>query len=279
MAKFRRDRKAARLGAHEVPFRNMLPNMLTFMAAAAGITAIRYACEGRWKASVFAILIAAVFDGVDGRVARMLSATSKLGAELDSLSDFVSFGVAPAMLTYFWMMETVVEGSGFWAFRGVFWTVSLFYAMCGAFRLARFNIMSEAGPTAPYWKHFFVGVPAPGGALLVLLPVLISFALETDVIQSYAPIFGTLSLLVCGLLLACRIPTICAKHLHVPRRMLLPLVLIVIFFAGMLVSQLWETLIVTACCYYLSIPLCGVIFLRMRRRYERERARGRQREI
>lgn len=272
MSRFRHEKKSKRRSRHEVPFRTMIPNLLTFLAATAGVTAIRYASVGRWKAAVAAILTAAIFDGMDGRVARMLSATSKLGAELDSLSDFVSFGVAPAMLTYFWMMQSVGEGTAYWAFRGVFWTVSIFYAMCGAFRLARFNIMIESGPSEPYWKHFFVGVPAPGGALLVLLPVLFSLALGVDQLP-YAPILGTVSLLVCGLLLACRIPTICAKHLHIPRRMLLPIVLIVIFYAGMLVSQLWETLIVTACCYYLSVPLCGLVFLRMKRRYERERAK------
>lgn len=248
---------------HAVPLRMMVPNMLTFLAAAFGISAIRYACLGRWKASVVSILIAAMFDGVDGRVARLLSATSKLGAELDSLSDFVSFGVAPAILMYLWFIPVVTQGTVFYPVRGLFWGIALFYALCCGFRLARFNIMIEEGPTQPYWKHFFMGLPAPGGAGLVILPVICSFIFG-DVCRS--PLLGAASLLTCGVLMASRFPTISAKKIRVPRSWMMPVLLLVLFTIGMLISQFWLTLSCIGVVYYLTIPLGGYCFHRLKKR-------------
>lgn len=267
MGKFRfRKRKQKQHVAREIPIRTMIPNLVTFMAAASGITSIRYSCHGQWDLAVIAILVACVLDGLDGRVARMLRATSKFGAELDSLSDFVSFGVAPAMLIYFWIMQVVPVGSAAYPFRGVFWALALFHALCCGFRLARFNIMIEDGPKQPYWKHFFMGLPAPGGAGIVITPIVWQLHTESNVLQS--PWVGGAMLFICGVLMASRCPTISVKHLRVPARYVVPVLLFVMFVIGMLVSQFWMTLGVMGILYLLTVPVCGVIFLRMRKRYD-----------
>ncbi len=267
MGKFRfRKRKQKLHVEREIPIRTMIPNLVTFMAAASGITSIRYSCQKQWSLAVIAIIIACVLDGLDGRVARMLRATSKLGAELDSLSDFVSFGVAPAILVYYWVMEVVTPTSAAYPFRGMFWALALFHALCCAFRLARFNIMIEEGPKQPYWKHFFMGLPAPGGAGLVMIPVIWQLHTESDVLQS--PWVGGAMLILCGVLMASRFPTVSVKHLRVPAKFMAPALIFVMFVIGMLVSQFWMTLGVMGILYLLSVPVCGVIYLRMRKQYE-----------
>jgi CDP-diacylglycerol--serine O-phosphatidyltransferase len=267
MSKFRiRKRKQKNRVQREIPIRTMIPNLMTLLAAASGVTSIRYSCQGHWGAAVGAILVAGMLDGLDGRVARMLRVASKLGAQLDSLADFVSFGVAPALLVYFWIMNAVPPDGVAYSFRGLFWALALFHAMCCAFRLARFNIMIDSGPTQPYWKHFFMGLPAPGGAGILMTPVI--WQLHTGSAALQSPWVGCTMLLVCGVLMACRAPTISAKHLRVPARHMVPVLLVVMFVIGMLVSQFWLTLGVIGILYLLSVPFCGVWFLRMRRRYE-----------
>jgi len=266
MGKFRfRKRKQKQRVAREIPIRTMLPNLVTLMAAASGVTSIRYSCQGHWRTAVIAIIVACVLDGLDGRVARMLRATSKLGAELDSLADFVSFGVAPAILVYFWIMEVVTPESAAYPFRGLFWALALFHAMCCAFRLARFNIMIDDGPTQPYWRHFFMGLPAPGGAGLVMTPAIWQLHIESDIFQS--PWVGGSMLLLCGVLMASRFPTISIKHLRVPAKFMVPVLLSVMLVIGLLVSQFWLTLGIIGICYLLSVPICGIVYMQMKKRY------------
>lgn len=267
MGKFRfRKRKQKAKVRREIPIRVMIPNLLTLLAAASGITSIRYSCQANWHHAVVAIVIACMLDGVDGRVARLLRATSKLGAELDSLADFVNFGVAPALMVYFWIMEPVVQGCAAYPFRGFFWALALFYAMCCAFRLARFNIMIDDGPTQPYWKYFFLGLPAPGGAGLVMTPLIWQLHTDSTVIQS--PWVGSAALLVCGILMSSRFPTISAKSLRVPAKHMVPFLVFVMFVIGMLVSQFWLTLGVIGIGYLVSVPVCAIVFLRLRRNHE-----------
>jgi CDP-diacylglycerol--serine O-phosphatidyltransferase len=268
MSKFRfrkRKQRQAR-GQREIPLRVMIPNLVTFMAAASGITSIKLSAGGHWKGAVVAILLACVFDGLDGRVARLLKASSKFGAELDSLSDFVSFGVAPGLLMYFWGMVSVVPGTAAWPCRGIFWGLALFYAMCCAFRLARFNIMLEQ-PTQPYWKHFFMGLPAPGGAGLVMLPVIWQIHTKSDALQD--PWIAALFLLTCGVLLACRCPTLSAKHIRIPAHRMVPVVLGLIFIIVMLFSQFWMTLTWIGIAYFVSVPVCAYVYGRMKAKYWR----------
>jgi CDP-diacylglycerol--serine O-phosphatidyltransferase len=264
--RFRKKRKRKPRIPREIPIRTMIPNLITLLAAASGITSIRYSCQEHWRPAVVAILIACVLDGLDGSVARMLRSTSKLGAQLDSLADFVSFGVAPALLMYFWIMQVVSPESFAYDLRGLFWALALFHAMCCAFRLARFNVMLDAGPTQPYWKHFFMGLPAPGGAGILMTPIVWQLHTESTAIQS--PWVGCAMLVVCGILMASRAPTISAKHLRIPAKRVVPVLLAVMFAIGMLVSQFWLTLGVIGLLYLASIPLCGIWFLRLRRRHE-----------
>src|SRR5215831_10586273 len=149
-----------------IPVRTLAPNMVTLLAMCAGLTAIRMAFEDRYVLALAAIVFAAILDGIDGRLARFLKGTSRFGAELDSLSDFVNFGVAPALVLYFWGLHEL---------KSVGWIAAMVFAICGGLRLARFNVMAEE-PDRPAWaSNFFVGMPAPMGAITVLLPIYVTF--------------------------------------------------------------------------------------------------------
>ena len=273
MSKFRMRGKARR---HEprpdrIPLRAVVPNLITSMAACAGITSISFSSEGRWLPALWALLVAVICDGMDGRIARLLNASSKLGAELDSLADFVNFGVAPAMFMYFWFTggpAHLIDGNPVNpTLIRVVLGCALYYAMCDCFRLARFNTMLEQ-ETAPYWKHFFTGVPAPGGCWMVLTPAMIALAL--DLKWSPSPYLGIFMLLFIGTLMASRLPTISLKHLHIPKSWF-PFVLAgLLLLVALLASNFWLTLGAIGVGYILTIPLTGWMFLRGRGRYERD---------
>src|SRR3982075_1680566 len=160
---FESSRSEARLRRFRlIPVRTLVPNLITLLALCAGLTAIRLAVEGRLEIALGAIVFAAVLDGIDGRVARMLKGTSRFGAELDSLADFVNFGVAPALILYFWGLHELGNAG---------WIAAMVLAICAGLRLARFNTMID-DPNRPAWAgNFFVGMPAPGGAITALLPI------------------------------------------------------------------------------------------------------------
>ncbi len=173
----------------ELSINKMLPNVLTVLALCAGLTSMRFGLQERWEAAVWAIIIAGIFDGLDGRIARLLRSSTKFGAELDSLSDVVSFGVAPAILLYLWTMN----GAG-----NVGWVLVLLFAVCCGLRLARFNTM--LGEPDPPWAHnFFTGVPAPAGAGLVLLPMIMSFEFG-ETMLGLKVVNGTVLFIVSGLM-------------------------------------------------------------------------------
>ena len=273
----RRRRKVLRLD--RVPIRTIAPNLVTAMAACAGITSISLSSEGRFLHALVALLVACVCDGMDGRIARLLKASSKLGAELDSLADFVNFGVAPAMFMYFWMTggptHMYLDGTPVaQPLVRIVLGCALFYAMCDCFRLARFNTMLEQ-ETAPWWRNYFTGVPAPGGCWMVLTPAILSLALDA---KGSAPRFaeflqnpwtGIFMLLFVGSLMASRLPTISLKHLHV-RKSSMPLVLAgLLLLVAFLVSNFWLTLGVLGAGYILTVPVSGLMFLRTRARMER----------
>ena len=266
--------KARRLAGprpDRIPLRAIVPNLITSMAACAGITSISFSSEGRWLPALWALLVAVICDGMDGRIARLLNASSKLGAELDSLADFVNFGVAPAMFMYFWFTggpTHVIDGEAVNpTLIRVVLACALYYAMCDCFRLARFNTMLEQ-ETAPYWRHFFTGVPAPGGCWMVLTPAMIALAL--DLKWSPSPYLGIFMLLFVGSLMASRLPTISLKHLHV-RKAWLPVVLAgLLLLVALLVSNFWLTLGLVGIGYILTVPLTGWIFVRVRARHERD---------
>ena len=243
-----------------LPFRKIAPNIVTMLALCAGVTAIRYSIMENWEKAVFCIFLAALFDGLDGRIARFLKASTKFGAELDSLSDFVSFGVAPAILIYQWSLYDLPKFG---------WFFCLLFTIAMSMRLARFNTMLEADPQPSYWQHFFVGVPAPAAAALAVMPVLVSFDFtELAFVRSHA-FCGTL-LCVVAFLMVSRIPTFSTKKMKVPSYLFLPLMLIVALFANFILSQPWTTLGILTFCYALSIPVSICVFIREKKKFEKE---------
>ncbi|MDA8232607.1 MAG: CDP-diacylglycerol--serine O-phosphatidyltransferase [Magnetospirillum sp.] len=236
----------------------LIPNILTLLALCAGLTSIRFGLHAKWEQAVVAIMLAAVLDGLDGRVARMLQGTSKFGAELDSLSDFVSFGVAPAMLLYFWTMQSA---------GGLGWALVLLFAVCCALRLARFNTMLGQPDLPPYAYNFFTGVPAPAAAGLVLLPMIISFETGPGFISR--PVVVAVFLLGISFLMISKVPTFSAKRVRIPHRWVLPMLLLVGLLAAFMVSEPWLTMASLGGLYLAMIPVSVRAFRRLREQAER----------
>lgn len=222
----------------------LLPNMLTMLNLASGMTGIRFAVEGKWQEAVLAIAIAALFDMLDGRIARMLNAQSKFGEELDSLSDVVSFGVAPALILYLWTLDDA---------RTIGWMAALLMGVCAALRLARFNTMlGAAAEKPPFAYNYFTGVPAPAGAFLALLPLIATLELGSGWVDSpWVVVPWTVGV---AALMISAIPTFSLKGLRVPVRYVVFLLLGVGATAAALVSAPWATLSVVGLVYITAIP-------------------------
>ncbi|HWK95929.1 MAG TPA: CDP-diacylglycerol--serine O-phosphatidyltransferase [Pseudolabrys sp.] len=229
-----------------VPVRTLVPNLITLLALCAGLTAIRLAIESKLEWALAAIVFAAILDGIDGRVARMLKGTSKFGAELDSLADFVNFGVAPALILYFWGLHDLKSAG---------WIVALVFAICAGLRLARFNVMAD-DPDAPVWAgNFFTGIPAPAGALTVLLPIYLYFlGVPNGPVTIWLTFFYTLGI---ALLMVSRLPVLSGKRVgkRVRPEMVLPVFVVVVLLVALLVSYPWEVLSAGALLYLACLPL------------------------
>jgi CDP-diacylglycerol--serine O-phosphatidyltransferase len=238
----------------------LIPNVLTLLALCAGMTAIRFAINGNFEAACYAIIVAGVFDGLDGRMARLLKSTSRFGAELDSLSDFISFGVAPALVLYLWTMA---------ALHSVGWAIVLFFAICCALRLARFNTEIGAEPQ-PYAAGFFSGVPAPGGAGLLMVPMFISFEWGDWIARS--PYVNAVWISGVALLMISRIPTVSLKPIRIPHDLVLPTLLGIGVFAGLFTTAPWPTLTFIGAVYVASIPLTMRAYYGLRRAAEARKA-------
>ncbi len=241
----RPDRPRLRRRFRTIPVRTLVPNLITLLALCAGLTAIRFAIEGRLEIALAAIVLAAVLDGIDGRVARLLKGTSRFGAELDSLADFVNFGVAPGLILYFW---------GLHALKSAGWIAAMVYAICAGLRLARFNVMID-DPNRPAWAgNFFVGMPAPAGAITVLLPIYIEF-LGLPKLAVTAPVTLVYTLLIAFLMVS-RLPVFSGKKLgrRVAPDMVLPVFVVVVLFFALLVSYPWALLTLGTIAYLASLP-------------------------
>jgi len=231
----------------QMPIRSLIPNAITVAALCAGLTSIRFALEGRFEAAVAAIIVASIFDALDGRVARLLQGSSRFGAELDSLTDFVNFGVAPVLVLYLWSLVDI---------GGVGWIAVLGYTICSALRLARFNVALE-DPDKPVWAaNYFVGVPAPAGAMLVLLPLYLSFLIDTTTIRNLSLLIAMHCIFVAFLMVS-RIPTFSGKRLglRIKREWALPILLFVGLAAALILSYPWMTLVFLCVGYLATIPL------------------------
>jgi CDP-diacylglycerol---serine O-phosphatidyltransferase len=228
-----------------IPIRILVPNLITLLALCAGLTAIRLAVEDKLEWAVAAIVLAAVLDGVDGRIARLLKGTSRFGAELDSLADFVNFGVAPALMLYFWGLHEL---------KSLGWIAALAFAICAGLRLARFNVMLD-DPSRPAWAaNYFVGVPAPAGAIVVLLPIYIHF-LGMPLLVAIPPVIFVYTLAIAFLMVS-RLPVFSGKKLgtRVSPDMVLPVFVLVVMFFALLLSYPWELLTVGTVAYLISLP-------------------------
>lgn len=236
--------KARSTGFRSLPINSLAPNMLTVLALCAGLTSMRFSLNESWQLAVTAIVVAAVFDGLDGRLARLLKGTSKFGAELDSLSDFVCFGVAPSILIYRWTLSDL---------GGVGWILVLAFSVCCALRLARFNTALDSANQPTWMANFFAGVPAPAAGGLVLLPIILSFQVAESFF--HLPLVSAAMVAAVAFLMVSKVPTYSFKRIRVRREYILPVLIVVGLLAAVLWSYPWLTLTGVAVLYVASIPL------------------------
>ena len=240
-----------------IPVRSLLPNMVTLLALCVGLTGIRLAFEGKLEMALGAIVFAAALDGIDGRLARLMKGQSKFGAELDSLADFMNFGCAPALFLYLWGLHEL---------GNVGWIAAMVFAICAALRLARFNVMID-DPNKPAWAgNFFTGVPAPAGALVVLLPIYLSL-LGLFRTPAVATLIFTLAI---AALMVSRLPVFSGKRVgkRVPPEMVLPVFVVVVLFFALLIAYPWQVLAIGTLCYLGGLPFGWLSY----REYERKDA-------
>lgn len=230
-----------------VGLHKMIPNLLTLTALAAGLTAIQYAINGRWEHAVGAIVIAALLDALDGATARLMKASSDFGAQLDSLSDFLAFGIAPAFFLYVWVLDDAGK---------LGWIATIIFASATALRLARFNVMQAEAARRPVWtKGFFAGVPSPAGAGLALLPVFIWFEFP-GFFSSFAyasPLVAVWTIFVAALMVS-KIPTFSTKRIRFPAKMAMPVLALAAVALAALIHAPWTTLTILAFAYLASLP-------------------------
>jgi len=248
MKHFRR-RRSPRFSGQS--FNKMIPNLITVLAVCFGLSGMRFAFEGKWELAVAMVVLAAVFDALDGRMARLLRAQSKFGAELDSLADFVSFGVVPGVIVYLWALEPL---------GGLGWVAALFHATCCMLRLARFNTkLDDDKPAFAY--NYFTGVPAPAGGGLALLPMMLAF--QTGLDLSHVPLLVAFWLVFVGFLMVSTLPTFSFKRMKVPQRMMLPILIGAGLVIAGAVSAPWFTLALVILAYVGSIPLSILAYRRL----------------
>lgn len=231
--------------ANTVGIHKLIPNLMTLGAISMGLTAIQMAWGDRWDLAVLAILVAAILDALDGAVARLLNATSEFGAQLDSLSDFLAFGVAPSIILYSWILQESGK---------IGWMAMIVFSAASALRLARFNITQKE---LPAWKKgFFSGVPAPAGAGLALLPLIIWIQAEPRFFEEYAfasPLVGLWTILIAGMMVS-RIPTFSTKRIKMPAKFGMPALAIAAVLIAALLHAPWLTMTIAAVFYMASIP-------------------------
>ena len=246
-----------------IPVRTLVPNVITLLALCAGLTAIRMAFENRYVLALAAIVFAAFLDGIDGRLARFLKGTSRFGAELDSLADFVNFGVAPALILYFW---------GLHALKSAGWIAAMVFAICAALRLARFNVMVD-DPDKPAWtSNFFVGIPAPAGAITVLLPIYVALlGLPRSEVLNWLTLVYTLAI---AWLMVSRLPVFSGKRVgtRVPPEMVGPAVVVAVLFIALLIAYPWIILTAGTLAYLGALPFGYLSYRRYERRSRESRS-------
>ena len=239
--------------------RVILPNMLTLIGVCIGLTSIRFALDERYEFAIIAIIIAAVIDGLDGRIARLIKGTSKVGKELDSLTDMISFGVAPAFIMYFWKLNTLGRFG---------WLLCLVYVICVALRLARFNINSNQEPS---WRdNFFEGVPSPAGGILVLTPLIISLT-GFNFIQLNYDLMVPVFFIITSFLLISKFPSYSFKKIVIPRKTTIFLLFGIVLFFGLLLIYTFNVIAISAAIYVLLLPISFFHFQKIKKQHENDK--------
>ena len=238
--------------------RVILPNMLTLIGVCIGLTSIRFALSGEFHLAIIAIMFAALFDGLDGRIARLIKGTSKVGKELDSLTDMISFGVAPAFIMYFWKLNTLGRFG---------WLLCLVYVICVALRLARFNVNSSQEPS---WKdNFFEGVPSPAGGILVLTPLILSLT-EFDYIQLNYDIIVPIFFISTSFLLISKFPSYSFKKIVIQRKTTIFLLFGIVLFFGLLLIYTFEVIAISSIIYLLLLPISFLHYSKIKKSQEND---------
>ena len=223
--------------------RMLLPNALTLINVCIGLSSIKFALDAKFELSIIAIIFAAIFDALDGRVARLLKGTSLVGKELDSLADLISFGVAPAFIMYFWSLNNLGKFG---------WLLTMIFVICVALRLARFNVNSNSEPS---WKdNYFEGVPSPAGGILVLMPLILSLSEVNFIKINYNIVVPTFFILISFLLIS-KIHTFAFKKISIPRRMTIFALFGIVLFFGLLLIYTFKVLIICGLIYICLIPI------------------------
>ena len=244
------DKKSARM---------ILPNMLTLMGVCIGLSSIRFALDGKFEIAIIAIIFAALIDGLDGRIARLIKGTSKVGKELDSLTDMISFGVAPAFIMYFWKLNTLGRFG---------WLLCLVYVICVALRLARFNVNSNQDAS---WKdNFFEGVPSPAGAILLLTPLIVSLS-GFNFIQLNFDIIVPIFFVVTSLLLISKFPSYSFKKIVIPRRTTIFLLFGIVLFFGLLLIYTFNVIAISSLVYVFLLPISFFHFQKLKKQHENDK--------
>jgi CDP-diacylglycerol--serine O-phosphatidyltransferase len=242
---FEPDAEPRRRRFRPIPVRTLVPNMITLLALCAGLTAIRLAVEEKLEFALAAIVFAAVLDGIDGRVARMIKGTSRFGAELDSLADFVNFGVAPGLILYFWTLHELHSAG---------WIAAMVFAICAALRLARFNVQIEDPNRPPWAGNFFTGIPAPAGAITVLLPIYLNFlgAPQSGIMIPLTFLYT----LTIAFLMVSRLPVFSGKRVgtRVSTELVGPSIVVVVLFIALLIAYPWAILTAGTLAYLAALP-------------------------
>ena len=229
--------------------RVILPNILTLIGVCIGLSSIKFAFDGKFELSIIAVIVAAIIDGLDGRIARLIKGTSKVGKELDSLTDVISFGVAPAFIMYFWSLSEIGR---------VGWLISLIYVICVALRLARFNISSNEESS---WKdNFFEGVPSPAGGILVLIPLILSIS-EFQFINLNYQIIVPVMFIAVSILLISKIPTYSFKRIVVPRSTSIFLLFGIILYFGLVLVYTFNAIVISGIIYLIMVPISSIHYL------------------
>ena len=236
--------------------RVILPNMFTLIGVCIGLSSIKFAFDGNFTLSVIAIIVAAIIDGLDGRIARLIQGTSKVGKELDSLTDVISFGVAPAFIMYFWKLNELGR---------VGWLICLIYVICVALRLARFNVNSGQEPS---WRdNFFEGVPSPSGGVIVLMPLIYSLS-DIQIFNLNYDLLVPILFVVVSILLISKVPTYALKKISVPRNMTIFLLLGVVLYFGLLLIYTFNAIVISGLIYFIMIPISYIHFNNLKKKFK-----------